>query len=1554
MSKAHSNPALEPCLRAVWHRVQRKHISAGFLALFRWGIPLFLLGMVIDWLTYTPTAGRTVILAILVGVSLYKAWRHGWRNLQLFNATRAALEVEKQHGGLESLLVTAVQFRESKTAPGTSATLMDATCSKAEGTAGDLKPGKIVNFKNLKTPICVASALAGLVIIFAVVNGPFLAAGLARIFTPWTEIAYPTKTKLDLEAKDMVVKEGDSAKIIIGVSGVVPDTAKFYLRTGDGKPRELELEVTDGSFEYTLASASRDFSYRIKAGDARSDWHQVRVIAAPRIENVQVALEFPSYLERETETVEALTLTVPQETKLHWKLTLDRPIREAVLNRDGKEPLPLQVTNDGRQVVIEEEVKASRGYSFSWVENEHGFGFTSPRYYLKVATDQAPRVELISPETNLVAMIDRPLSLTARVQDDHGIGSTAVAYRVNQRDEVAVAFKLSSQNGQGDQPIDWDYRETIPDLKIGDTLSFTMEVSDRYPGKGGPHVVRSDTRRMTFLSKRAYLRHIRKMKDSLLSRVQTIYRQQRSAFDNMRTLEAGADSYMQTCQVEAIRQEMVRDQLKEIASKMKFLLDDLAANKVSDAPEGKSLERVRSALLGIAEEHLANAASHLRHQSIVAAGNTQELPDPSSAARAVNTAARELGSLVMLRSIDMAQEVYAREARMLAQIQASLRWRTIQAKSDDTGASLSKEQEEISQWTQRLIVDLQNGMQYEKRPLAALRLKQSLKSLQKAKTEEKMRQVAALITQGQADQAELLQAGLITTFLDAEFSVRLTGAYRTLIKTRDQMRLLVKVQAMLREQCADMSAQAFKTRGAETAQAQNKLRKRLLTLLLPTVPAPRTQLFDETFPQAPPVQTLLKKADHAMAEALEQFAAGQQDAAISQQREAEQALNNLAELVDRWSVELGIQTLGLSTIVAVTSDRLALIEEYEAKLIALLEKTDIAAADEQKVDGLAEPQHLLTEELAAFMSDLIKQNESNSDQDIPPLLSRMKRAEQEMRSALTSLKANDADQAISHQEQAADILAEAYAIVTTQNDELGFLQSLLMFQRSVRMSNVYMRDIVGEQWDLITSTKALKSDDASELLPLFAHLRSCMDDVAPLLDLVATRVDVGTPLTFAVSDLEDAVDSLEGGDKIDALDAQDVAAESLDEVNTLVKEMKSEAGYVTEIIEFLHASVADVATLEYQQDELKLKTQSATQAQFKALAEEQRKLLAKAEKEEEFILSITGMKTYPEAAKLIREAVTRLNLEDKSGAIEQMNLASSALNEMSNSEPAKLIVSALAGLKLNDTPEAIAKTAIKVNLASESLRNMSYTKSAKMMREALARLESNDATGAAEQMEIARAELKVNAQSLFTLISMLHGLPNFEILAHTDPGVQRLIDVLAVASAHTVLFRDTNAAKQQEMKALVARQSELVVRCQKLSLVGEPHAMLKAASAQLAASVTAMQSSDRDAIKRSQNLAVQTLRHFIIGQALLLQTKAPPAAPVEGDPDASGPGSDGDPEFQAGFAAEFASGEKSKNQRAGWDVRADRNRAALNQNFARELPLEYRGLLKNYYERVAK
>jgi len=286
--------SLNQCLRAVWHRTQRKHFAGGLLAFARWLVPLFFVAIIIDRFTYLPGWVRGIIALGLLAAATRKAWRHGWSRLRGFDATRTAREVERSRGGIDSLLVTAVQFQQSGAAPGTSAAMWEFTQRKAETTAEKIPPQAIVTLRDLRQPVRIAVGLAALVLVLAILNGPFLAAGLGRLFAPWLAIAYPTKTRIELGHGELVVKEGAAAKIETRLSGVVPKTATLDLQTGKGRPRELAIEVANGVCTYELASASRDFTYRVKAGDARSDWRQVRVIPAPRLAKVKVDPEFPA------------------------------------------------------------------------------------------------------------------------------------------------------------------------------------------------------------------------------------------------------------------------------------------------------------------------------------------------------------------------------------------------------------------------------------------------------------------------------------------------------------------------------------------------------------------------------------------------------------------------------------------------------------------------------------------------------------------------------------------------------------------------------------------------------------------------------------------------------------------------------------------------------------------------------------------------------------------------------------------------------------------------------------------------------------------------------------------------------------------------------------------------------------------------------------------------------------------------------------------------------------------------------------------------------------
>lgn len=111
-----------------------------------------------------------------------------------------------------------------------------------------------------------------------------------------------------------------------------------------------------------------------------------------------------------------------------------------------------------------------------------------------------------------------------------------------------------------------------------------------------------------------------------------------------------------------------------------------------------------------------------------------------------------------------------------------------------------------------------------------------------------------------------------------------------------------------------------------------------------------------------------------------------------------------------------------------------------------------------------------------------------------------------------------------------------------------------------------------------------------------------------------------------------------------------------------------------------------------------------------------------------------------------------------------------------------------------------------------------------------------------------------------------------------------------------------------------------------------------------------MESGDRDAAITSQNQAADALRYFILEYALKY-VAVPPPAPA--DPAPSDDAEPDDSELQL-FLPGSLTGERPKGGRLEWEVLGRRDRAALNENFARELPLEYREILKDYYEQLTE
>jgi cell fate (sporulation/competence/biofilm development) regulator YlbF (YheA/YmcA/DUF963 family) len=265
--------------------------------------------------------------------------------------------------------------------------------------------------------------------------------------------------------------------------------------------------------------------------------------------------------------------------------------------------------------------------------------------------------------------------------------------------------------------------------------------------------------------------------------------------------------------------------------------------------------------------------------------------------------------------------------------------------------------------------------------------------------------------------------------------------------------------------------------------------------------------------------------------------------------------------------------------------------------------------------------------------------------------------------------------------------------------------------------------------------------------------------------------------------------------------------------------------------------------------------------------------------------------------------------------------------------------------------------------------------------------------------------LRAEASDLQTLIKNLAYLiappvsPGY-VTAPT-PEVALLEKVMDFAAYQQDLGRNTQAAAQGELAAAATRQRKLADQCRALfpapapapdpapapaqpapaqpapapapeqpapeqpapeqpapaqpapeQPAPAPHPKLAAAQMHMAAAAAGLEKGDRAAAITSQSQTNDALRHFIVEYTLKYVMIPPPAGPQPPAP------SEVDvlveqvdlPLFEPGAL----SGTKPKGGRLEWEVLGRRDRAALNENFARELPLEYRAILKDYYEKLTK
>ena len=496
MSKqpADTENLIEDKLLEAWKQEQRFFHLRGLGRFLVWLVAMVLVDFVVDWQIFFRSRWETpgILLLLLNGVVLlWVLWREWFRHLKPYEPLRVALEVEKKHPKLRSVLVSFTQFKDFN-AEETEASpeLLEAMRKQAISLTRPLDFNEVVDFSQLKKLAVVSLASIGF---FMLINAQW-EEHMQMLFKRLLgeDIEYPTETSIISTSGNIPIKEGNSTMIFAEVEGKSPKKGSLFVRDeGDEDWEELEIKRVRGKFyAREKKEVIKSFQYKLKIGDDYSDEYTVSISPKPEPISKKITLSYPEYLQREDTVEDNLKLTVPMDTSIKWSLQCE-PAIKALKVTIGGNIIMAEISEDGARAEFEAKATETFKYNFYWTEKEHGFEYNDIQNLVRVVPDQVPDVELVEPFRNGKATVNKVLDLKFRATDDHQLGEAALVYSIvdnktnadgaenNASLETRVALgKLTGT--QKEHSHRWVLNEN-GNLTPGSKVYFRIEVADRKP-----------------------------------------------------------------------------------------------------------------------------------------------------------------------------------------------------------------------------------------------------------------------------------------------------------------------------------------------------------------------------------------------------------------------------------------------------------------------------------------------------------------------------------------------------------------------------------------------------------------------------------------------------------------------------------------------------------------------------------------------------------------------------------------------------------------------------------------------------------------------------------------------------------------------------------------------------------------------------------------------------------------------------------------------------------------------------------------------------------------
>jgi hypothetical protein len=430
--------------------------------------------------------------------------------------------------------------------------------------------GNAINFKSNSKYLPFAIVPIVLMLIFYVSgNNAVISQSLNRVVNFNDTFLPPAPFKfVVLNAKLQTEQNKDFMLKIKSEGSVVPENAMIYI---NGESYFME-NSKPGEFQFKIAKPMTDVFFHVEGNAVSSEEYQLKVVAVPTIDNFEMQLNYPSYLNRKSEVVKGTgNAVIPEGTKVTWKIS-------AFATQDihwSNETARFQFIKEADLFSLSKNIVQNTDYQVV-TSNERIKDHEKLFYQLTVIKDQFPTISASYAPDSL--KVDKSFVL-GQIADDYGLSKLQIVYYPNSKPALskrgAIPIKTS---GYGQFLFSFPGRLAV---EQGVSYEYYFEVYDNDVRNGFKSSKTSvfSNRVVTDEEKKEEL--LQQQNDNINSLEKSLKNQDKQLSDIDKLQKTGKEKEQfefkeqQNVKDFVERQKKQDEMMKEFAKKMKDNLEDL-------------------------------------------------------------------------------------------------------------------------------------------------------------------------------------------------------------------------------------------------------------------------------------------------------------------------------------------------------------------------------------------------------------------------------------------------------------------------------------------------------------------------------------------------------------------------------------------------------------------------------------------------------------------------------------------------------------------------------------------------------------------------------------------------------------------------------------------------------------------------------------------------------------------------------------------------------------------------------------------------------------------